>query len=33
MGCHAAWSDAVSDAIRNLITGVAAMSPTAPVTR
>jgi hypothetical protein len=33
MGCRAAWSDAVTDAIRDAITGVAAMSPTAPVTR
>jgi hypothetical protein len=29
MGCHAAWTDA----IRNVITGIVAASPIAPVTR
>jgi hypothetical protein len=33
MGCHAAWTDAVTDAIRNVITAVVAASPIAPVTR
>ncbi len=33
MGCHAAWTDTVTDAIRDVIRGVLAASPTALVTR
>ena len=33
MGCHAAWTDAVTDAIRDVITGGVAASPIALVTR